>query len=127
TPILIRMSAHRPGGLGMAKRAARSARRGPSRRDAMKKFGVAAGALVTAPALAQQPGPPTTVTMPPRDFGPGAPPNVYFNDPDVLSVDPAFDRLVQPNAPIQRLWTGGLWLEGPAWNGVGRFLVFSDI
>ena len=52
---------------------------------------------------------------------------MYFNDPDILSVDPSFDRLVQPNAPIQRLWTGGLWLEGPAWNGVGRYLVFSDI
>jgi gluconolactonase len=94
----------------------------------MKKFGVAAGALVSTPAVfAQQPAPPTTVTVPARDFGPTAPPNVYFNDPDVLSVDPAFDRLVQPNAPIQRLWTGGLWLEGPAWNGVGRFLIFSDI
>ena len=26
-----------------------------------------------------------------------------------------------------RLWTGALWIEGPAWNGVGRYLVFSDI
>jgi gluconolactonase len=111
----------------MAKKPARSGKRAMSRRDAMMTFGAAAGALVTAPALAQQPGPPTTVTTPPRDFGSSAPPNVYFNDPDVLSVDPMFDRLVQPNAPIQRLWTGGLWLEGPAWNGVGRFLVFSDI
>ena len=31
------------------------------------------------------------------------------------------------NTPIQRLWTGGLWLEGPAWNGGGRYFVCSDI
>ena len=33
----------------------------------------------------------------------------------------------QPNAPIQRLWTGALWSEGPAWNAQGRYLVWSDI
>ena len=113
----------------MAKERKRVTKRSLSRRDAMRMVGAAAGALAAAPAVfAQAPQqPPTTVTVPPRDFGPGAPPNVYFNDPDVLSVDPVFNRYVQPNAPIQRLWTGGLWLEGPAWNAVGRFLVFSDI
>ena len=71
--------------------------------------------------------PPSTVTSPPRDFGPGAPPNVYFWDPDVIAVDPSFNRVMQPNAPIQRLWTGALWAEGPAWNAQGRYLVWSDI
>ena len=28
---------------------------------------------------------------------------------------------------IKRLHTGTLWAEGPAWNGVGRYLVWSDI
>ena len=99
-----------------------------SRRDAMRLIGVTTGAVAAAPAVfAQGIQTPSTVTNPPRDFRPGAPPTLYFNDPDVLTIDPAFDRLVQPNAPIQRLWTGGLWLEGPAWNSVGRFLVFSDI
>jgi gluconolactonase len=102
----------------------------PSRRDLLKTL-TAAGAAVAAPVLARQngtaPQPPSTVTTPPRDFGPDAPPSLYFTDPDVLSVDPAFDRYVQANAPIQRLWRGGLWLEGPAWNSVGRYLVFSDI
>jgi gluconolactonase len=94
----------------------------------MRALGAAAGAMAVVPSvLAQNPQPPSTVTNPPRDFSPGGPPSLYFNDPDVLSVDPLFDRYVQPNAPIQRLWTGGLWLEGPAWNGVGRFLVVSDI
>ncbi|MCC7010212.1 MAG: SMP-30/gluconolactonase/LRE family protein [Acidobacteria bacterium] len=113
----------------MSPRVTRKSNPRPTRRDAMRLIGTAAGAAAAAgPAVfAQNPGPPTVVTMPPRDFAPGAPPTLYFNDPDVLSADPAFDRLVQPNAPIQRLWTGGLWLEGPAWNSVGRFLVFSDI
>jgi gluconolactonase len=71
--------------------------------------------------------PPTTITSPPRDFGPNAPPNVDFTDPDVLTVDPSFDGLRQANAPIQRLWTGSLWAEGPAWNSQGRYLVWSDI
>jgi gluconolactonase len=28
---------------------------------------------------------------------------------------------------VQRLWTGGQWLEGPVWFGDGRYLLFSDI
>src|SRR5262249_33415928 len=47
--------------------------------------------------------------------------------PDVLSVDPAFDGLTQANSSIKRLWTGGLWCEGPAWSSQGRYLVWSDI
>ena len=31
------------------------------------------------------------------------------------------------NTPIQRVYTGLLWAEGPAWNGGGRYLVLSDI
>ena len=39
----------------------------------------------------------------------------------------ASTQLAQPNAAIQRLWTGALWLEGPAWSAEGRYLVWSDI
>jgi gluconolactonase len=70
---------------------------------------------------------PTVISNPPRDFGPDAPPTTYFADPDVLTVDPAFDGLIQANTSIKRLWTGGLWAEGPAWNSQGRYLVWSDI
>jgi gluconolactonase len=104
-----------------------------SRRGLITAMG-AVGAAMLAPGLARgqtRPGgpmaPPSTVTTPPRDFGPNAPPNVYFTDPDVLTIQPAFDGLRQPNAPIQRLWTGALWSEGPAWSGQGRYLVWSDI
>ena len=105
-----------------------------SRRMLMKTIGVAAGAAVVMPriAIAQAPAsgpaaPPSTVTSPPRDFGPGGAPTTYFTDPDVLTVEPAFNGLRQPNAPIQRLWTGALWSEGPAWSSQGRYLVWSDI
>src|SRR5712692_550210 len=69
----------------------------------------------------------STVTSPPRDFSPAAPPRTYFPDPDILIVDPRFAAYVQPNTPIRRLWTGALWCEGPAWSGVGRYLLWSDI
>jgi gluconolactonase len=104
-----------------------------SRRGLITVMGVA-GAAILAPGRArgQTPpagpmAPPSTVTTPPRDFGPHGAPNVYFTDPDVLTVEPAFNGLRQPNAPIQRLWTGALWSEGPAWSGQGRYLVWSDI
>jgi len=95
----------------------------------------AAAAVAVAPrtALAQTPpgsgpmAPPSTVTAPPRDFGPNAPPTTYFTDPDVLTVDPSFDGLRQPNTTIQRLWTGAMWSEGPAWSSQGRYLLWSDI
>ena len=103
-----------------------------SRRELMKTMGVAAGAVALAPSLvtAQAPAgtpaaPPTTITNPPRDFGPGGAPTTYFTDPDVLTVEPEFNGLRQPNTPIQRLWTGAMWSEGPAWSSQGRYLVWE--
>jgi gluconolactonase len=105
-----------------------------TRRSFLSTVGAAAGAALVAPksivAQARQatpPSAPTVISNPPRDFGPDAPPTTYFNDPDVLTIDPAFNALVQPNTPIKRLWTGALWAEGPAWSGPGRFLLWSDI
>ena len=50
-----------------------------------------------------------------------------YPDPDVIALDPAFEKLFQGNSPIRRLHTGMLWAEGPAWNGSGNYLVWSDI
>src|SRR5882762_1238284 len=101
---------------------------GVGRRRFLAGLGAGAIALGARSVLGQEKGPNvTTVTSPPRDFGPNAAPNVYFWDPDVIAVDPSFNGLAQPNAPIQRLWTGALWSEGPAWNAQGRYLVWSDI
>ena len=102
-----------------------------SRRDLIQKLGAAAGvaAFVPRTVLAQQApriSPPTVISNPPRDFTPGATP-VTYPDPDLVTIDPAFDALKLGNTPIQRLWTGGLWCEGPAWSSQGRYLVWSDI
>jgi gluconolactonase len=107
-------------------------RRDPiSRRRFLGNVGaVAAGVAAVAPrvAVAQAPpaGPATplsTVTTPPRDFSQPA----TYVDPDVITIDPAFNSLRQGNTPLLRLWTGALWSEGPAWSGVGKYLVWSDI
>ena len=97
--------------------------------EAIGTVGARADSRVSRRAQAPQtpPGPPSTVTTPPRDFGPNAPPTTYFTDPDVLVVDPIFGGYVQANSAITRLWTGALWAEGPAWCGQGRYLVWSDI
>jgi gluconolactonase len=102
-----------------------------SRRTLVGAVGVTAATLAAGRAFAQAPpgpvAPPSTITSPPRDFGRNGAPTTYFTDPDILSVDPSFNALVQPNSAIQRLWTGALWSEGPAWNAQGRYLVWSDI
>jgi gluconolactonase len=104
-----------------------------TRRQFVETIGAATGAatLMSRSGLAQttaQPqAPPSTITTPPRDFGPNAPPTTYFTDPDVIAVDPLFGGYVQANSAITRLWTGALWSEGPAWCGQGRYLVWSDI
>ena len=61
-----------------------------------------------------------------RDYGPNAPP-VRYPDPDIVALDKRFNKYKLGNTPIQRLHTGTLWAEGPAWNAVGRYLLWSDI
>ena len=111
-----------------------------TRRELTLKMGAAAGLAAALPRAALSFGsaqapqaaaparstPPSVISNPPRDFSPGAPP-VTYPDPDLITVDPAFNALRLGNTPIQRLWTGGLWMEGPAWCGQGRYLVWSDI
>jgi gluconolactonase len=52
---------------------------------------------------------------------------VRYPDPDIVVLDPRFARYKIGNTPIQKLWSGALWAEGCAWNGVGRYLLWSDI
>ncbi|HIA18633.1 MAG TPA: SMP-30/gluconolactonase/LRE family protein [Planctomycetaceae bacterium] len=63
-----------------------------------------------------------------RDYGPGAPPQRY-PDPDIVELDERFAKYKLGNSAIQRLYHNPkmLWAEGPAWNGVGRYLLWSDI
>lgn len=71
--------------------------------------------LLAAPLAAQAP----------RDWSGRNP--VRYPEPDVVVLDQRFAKYKIGNTPIQRLHTGMLWAEGPAWNGVGRYLVWSDI
>ena len=63
-----------------------------------------------------------------RDFGPNAQP-VRYPDPDIVTLDPRFKKYALGNTPIQRIYHSPnmLWAEGPAWNGVGKYLLWSDI
>src|SRR5437667_10217127 len=61
-----------------------------------------------------------------RDYQQNASPTRY-PDKDILVLDKRFGKYKIGNTSIQRLHTGMLWAEGPAWNGVGRYLVWSDI
>ncbi|WP_110667359.1 SMP-30/gluconolactonase/LRE family protein [Salinicola halophilus] len=42
-------------------------------------------------------------------------------------LDDRFDAYYVFNSPLERHWSEGLWVEGPAYNAVGRYAVFSDI
>jgi gluconolactonase len=109
-----------------------------SRRGVIKRLGTAAGIAAVAPGFAlghnmgqnaqgaANASAATVLSNPPRDFGPNAPPAPY-PDADVLVVDPLFNKYHVFNTSIERLWTGGLWSEGPAWSGQGRYLVWSDL
>ncbi len=78
-----------------------------------RTFLTSLGALAAAPLVA-------------REYGSDAPP-VRYPDPDVVAIDPSFAKYKIGNAPIERLHTGMYWAEGPAWSGVGSYLVWSDI
>lgn len=85
--------------------------------------GTAAAAMV-ATARAQSPAK-VSPNATPRDWSGNNP--ILYPDPDVVALDPRFKPYIIFNAGILRLYTGALWSEGAAWNGVGRYLVWSDI
>jgi gluconolactonase len=93
------------------------------RRRAFLRTAMAAPLLAAAGQAPPQP--PAIPPSPPRDWTSGEP--VRYPDPDVIALDPRFRRYIIGNTPIRRLHTGTMWAEGPAWNGVGRYLVWSDI
>ena len=56
------------------------------------------------------------------DAPPGAP---RFGK--IVRLDPRFDRLVPPDAVLEKVADGFSWVEGPVWNRKGGYLLFSDI
>lgn len=81
-------------------------------------IGAGAGAMAPGATSAQQP-------EVQRDWSGRDP--VRYPDPDIVALDNRFRRYIIGNTAIRRLHTGTMWAEGPAWNGVGRYLVWSDI
>ena len=96
------------------------------RRFVQMTAGFAALAGGTARAQQATGTPPSTVTVPPREWGHHAPPAIY-PDPDVIVVDPVFAQYRVGNSGLRRVATGFQWAEGPAWSSQGHYLVFSDV
>ena len=86
------------------------------RRAFVQGTALAAGALALRPLLQAAN----------RDWT-GAVPTRY-PDPDIVALDKSFKAKLG-NTPIQRVYHSPnmLWAEGPAWSGVGRYLLWSDI
>jgi gluconolactonase len=62
-----------------------------------------------------------------RDWSGRSP--VRYPDPDIIVLDPRFEKYKIGNTYVQRLHhdPSMLWAEGCAWNAVGRYLLWSDI
>src|SRR5262245_24948391 len=78
-----------------------------------------------AAGLSAQQQPPANINPEPapRDWTGQTP--VRYPDPDPVAIDTRFRRYIVSSA-IHRLYTGTQWAEGPAWNGTGKYLVWSD-
>lgn len=92
----------------------------PAARLGRRGFLAASAAVAATPLLGG--------SLAARDFGPDAPPQRY-PDPDIVELDERFKKYKLGNTAIRRLYHNPdmLWAEGPAWNGVGRYLLWSDI
>ena len=99
----------------------------PAAMDRRSFLATALGGAVLASTTVQAATPqqPVVPAPPTRDWSPQSP--IQYPDPDVVALDERFNRYIVRSTPIKRLHVGTLWAEGPAWNGVGRFLVWSDI
>jgi gluconolactonase len=97
-----------------------------SRRGFLAGCGAALLPTLAQKSFAQRgPAPAINPTPTARDWSGQT--TIQYPDPDIVALDNRFRKYMIGNTSIKRLYTGTLWSEGPAWNGVGRFLVWSDI
>ena len=98
--------------------------------DRRSLFTARAAGAALVPAAAQTQRPPAAekqppAAEPPRDWTGREP--IRYPDRDIVALDSRFRKYMVGNTTIQRLYTGTLWAEGVAWNGAGRYLMWSDI
>jgi gluconolactonase len=86
-----------------------------SRRQWLSTVATGAGALAISHASGQTK----------RDWSGKEP--FRYPDPDVIALDSRFKKYSINSANIERVVTGMRWAEGPAWNGAGNYLIWSDI
>lgn len=48
-------------------------------------------------------------------------------EPAIEFTDPEFLTCIDPQSPVYRIWSGGIWTEGPAWLPGAGLVVWSDI
>ena len=103
-----------------------------SRRALLRSAAIVAGAVALTPGLVfaqAAPGqgtPPSVITQPPRQWGPGIQPTIY-GDPDIIQLDPSFGAYMLGITAMRRLATGFRWSEGPAWSSQGQYVLWSDV
>jgi gluconolactonase len=86
-----------------------------NRRQWLRTCGTAAAALVPRAVFGQTD----------RDWTGKTP--IRYPDPDVIAIEKQFAKYRITSAVIERIYTGLRWAEGPAWSGVGGYLMWSDI
>ena len=86
----------------------------------------AASSVATVPAFAQgnMSDPPGAVP-PSRDWK--DPSTAIYPDPAFQIFDKRFAKYSGGTTGLVRIWTGGVWTEGPVWFGDHLRLIFSDI
>ncbi len=82
-----------------------------------------AASAIAGPALAQSD--PQGSVPPARDWN--DPSTAIYPDPAFQAFDKRFDKYSGGTAGLVRIWTGGVWTEGPVWFGDMDSLIFSDI
>lgn len=94
-----------------------SSQKSPSRRELIAGLTAGLAGLSVFSAHAQ--------STSERDWSSKEP--IRYPDPNVVPLEKEFSKYRITSAQIERVCTGFRWAEGPAWNGAGNYLVWSDI
>ncbi len=90
-----------------------------------RSFLMAAASGIAAANVRAQSQQPVSAVPTARSWAAGE--TVHYPDPDIIALDNRFRKYIINNTAMKRLHTGTQWSEGPAWNGVGKYMVWSDI